>query len=73
MVVLCPVGDVKILSLISTFLLKTLTLIELKRIFLLLKKQELLNNGPLITMKDNTTCECYMVVFTCNRVQIVKY
>ena len=41
MVVLCPVGDVKILSLISTFLLKTLTLIELKRIFLLLKKQEL--------------------------------
>lgn len=41
MVVLCPVGDVKILSLISTLLLETLTLIELKRIFLLLKKQEL--------------------------------
>lgn len=41
MVVLRSVGDVKILSLISTFLLKTLTLIELKRIFLLLKKQEL--------------------------------
>lgn len=38
MVVLCPVGDVKILSLISTFLLKTLTLIELKRIFFIVKE-----------------------------------